>query len=141
MRRYKNWSGEHRLKMYTKFKYEKSKKLLPTWLKVDGSCEMCGETHKTMPHAEEYGPTYEDYLKNIHVLCVRCHSMLHLRFNFNEHWIEYLNYLEELKNGTAERKNPLAHMGILFNVCKKWKKTKIPYEPKINGNWWESLEI
>tara|TARA_S200002703_G_scaffold127057_1_gene113669 strand:+ start:4342 stop:4767 length:426 start_codon:yes stop_codon:yes gene_type:complete len=141
MKDYKNWTGSHRLKMYAKFKYQKSKNLLPEWLRIDGECEMCGETHKTMPHAEEYGPTFDDYLKNIHVLCVRCHSMLHLRFKYNQHWIDYLDYLTELQKGKTERKKPLGHMGVLFDKCKYWKKTKIPYKPKQRGKWWQKLQI
>lgn len=141
MKSYKNWSGEIRLKMYSKLKYMKKTNQLPDWLKLDGNCSMCLADHKTMPHAEEYGNTFDDYLKNIHVLCIRCHAMLHLRFKYTGQWVEYLDYIKKVRDNETERKPELSHMGILFDQCKFWKKILTIYTPNINGHWWEKLTI
>lgn len=141
MKAYKNWSGETRLKMYSKLKYMKKNNQLPEWVKLDGECSMCLADHKTMPHAEEYGETFDDYLKSIHVLCVRCHSMLHLRFRYIGHWVEHLEYVKQVKQGLIERKPAVAHMGIIFDQCNSWKQIPKQYLPNEKGEWWEKLTI
>jgi hypothetical protein len=141
MNSYKNWSGKIRSQMYAKFKKMAKNNELPEWLVIDGSCSMCKADHKTMPHAEEYGITFENYLKSIHVLCVRCHSMLHLRFSFPNKWKEYLEYIKLVREDKTPRLPVVAHMGILFDECKSWKKTTNNYKPNANGEWYEQLLI
>lgn len=141
MKPYKNWSGKTRMQMYARMKKDKKNNLLPSWLILDGECSMCKANHKTMPHAEEYGDTYEDYLKSIHVLCVRCHSMLHLRFSFSKQWVEYLDYIKQVRENKTERLPQVAHMGVLFDQCKTWSKQNVSYQPNQNGEWWEKLSI
>lgn len=41
-------------------------------------------------HAEEYGPTLEDYWESCVPLCHRCHAMLHARFQTPNRWNKYL---------------------------------------------------
>ena len=41
-------------------------------------------------HAEEYGPTHEDYWASCVPLCHRCHAMLHARFQTPNRWSKYL---------------------------------------------------
>lgn len=41
-------------------------------------------------HAEEYGPTLEDYWASCVPLCHRCHAMLHARFTTPNRWKRYL---------------------------------------------------
>ena len=41
-------------------------------------------------HAEEYGPTLEDYWVSCRPLCHRCHAMLHARFVTPNRWKRYL---------------------------------------------------
>ena len=41
-------------------------------------------------HAEDYGPTLEDYWASCKPLCHRCHAMLHARFRTPNRWKEYL---------------------------------------------------
>ena len=41
-------------------------------------------------HAEEYGPTLEDYWESCVPLCHRCHAMLHARFQTPNRWNQYL---------------------------------------------------
>tara|TARA_R110000796_G_scaffold252434_2_gene386765 strand:+ start:1681 stop:2127 length:447 start_codon:yes stop_codon:yes gene_type:complete len=141
MKPYKNWSGKIRLQMYSKFKTLKKNNLLPEWLVLDGNCSMCNSNHKTMPHAEEYGETFEDYLKSIHVLCVRCHSMLHLRFSFSNKWVQYLDYIKQVREDKTDRLPQVAHMGVLFEQCRSWNKTGTNYKPNDSGEWWEKLSI
>lgn len=42
-------------------------------------------------HAEEYGPTLEDYWASCAPLCHRCHAMLHARFKTPNRWKRYLS--------------------------------------------------
>jgi hypothetical protein len=141
MKNYKQWTGSHRLKMYRKLKAKEKKDDLPAWFKMKGSCSMCGCNYNTMPHAEEYGPTFDDYLKNIYILCARCHGMLHLRFRFVGQWVEYLQYIRDVKKGITKRLPPIKHIKVIFDQSKKWKPIKIKYVPNDNGEWWEKLSI
>ena len=55
-------------------------------------CLCCGFKFKgVVPyHAEEYGPTLEDYWAACVALCHRCHAMLHARFKTPNLWKKYL---------------------------------------------------
>ena len=141
MKNYKQWTGAHRLKMYRKLKTLEKKQELPSWFNMKGNCCMCGESYNTMPHAEEYGPTFDDYLKNIYILCARCHGMIHLRFRFVPQWVAYLQYVNDVRKGNVNRLPPLKHIKSIFDQSKKWKSMKIKYVPNDNGVWWERLSI
>jgi len=139
LNKYKTWDGKTRQRMYAKFLYQKKKGTLPEWRTVDGACDMCGDEHNTMPHAEEYGPTFEDYLKSIHILCGRCHAMLHLRYRFPKKWKEHLDYIKDLKNKKTERLPSIPNMNVLYQQSKKWDKEEYNYKEKNVGEWWEKL--
>jgi hypothetical protein len=139
MNKYKSWDGAIRLRMYGKLKRDEKAGKLPNWLKLTGECELCGESHNTMPHAEEYGPEYEDYLKSIHVLCPRCHGVLHLRYRYPNKWKEYKEYITSLKAGERARFDPLRNINQLYQISKKWVFKEVKDEPKDNGEWWEKL--
>lgn len=56
-------------------------------------CLCCRERFGMGPvpyHAEEYGPTHEDYWASCVPLCHRCHAMLHARFQTPNRWRKYL---------------------------------------------------
>lgn len=63
---------------------------LPLQLRRAYPCEICGQRRNTMLHAEQYGPTFDDYLAALHWLCGHCHAMLHLRFRFPNRWRQHL---------------------------------------------------
>jgi hypothetical protein len=92
-----------------------------------------------MPHAEEYGPTVEEYFKSLHVLCGRCHAMLHLRYRFPGHWAEHQEYVKDVKAGKKEKHLPIKNMNTIFQASRYWKQ--ISKTPIINndGEWWEQL--
>jgi hypothetical protein len=125
--------------MYAKFLYHKKKGTLPEWRTVDGACDMCGNEYNTMPHAEEYGPTFEDYLRSIHILCGRCHGMLHLRYRFPKKWKEYLDYIKSLNKGEVERLPNISNMNVLYQESKKWEQEDYDYQEKKRGKWWEKI--
>ncbi len=62
-------------------------------LPAASECLGCGESlpASCVPyHAEEYGPTLEDYWASCQPLCHRCHAMLHARFGTPNRWKRYL---------------------------------------------------
>ena len=136
---YKNWSGELRAEMYAIFLRLKKAKQLPDWVQYEGACSMCGETHNTMPHAEDYGPELEDYLRSLHVLCGRCHAMLHLRFRFKGHWALHLDYIRMLKSGEVDRLPPVKSMNSIYRQSQKWQPIPSDYKPNPDGEWYEQL--
>ena len=142
MNKYKDWDGKTRLRMYTKLKRDEKANKLPKWLKLTGPCEMCEETHNTMPHAEEYGPTYKDYQKSIHVLCPRCHGMLHLRYRYPNKWEEYKEHIRKLQLKEVKPLKPLNNMNQLYHISKSWINNKTfgrNLTPKPTNQWWEKL--
>lgn len=136
---YKQWSGEVRAAMYAKYTALKKAGDLPLWLVDTGPCSMCGETHGTMPHAEDYGPSFEDYLRALHVLCGLCHSMLHLRYGYKGQWSLHCRYVLALRRGEVERKKPIHHMGVIFGQAKGWPKLPDRVEVIQDGEWWQAL--
>lgn len=60
-------------------------------------CDACGEAFGDKPvpyHAEEYGPTLEDYWDSCVPLCHRCHAMVHARFSTPNLWRLFLTQLD-----------------------------------------------
>ena len=59
-------------------------------------CDGCGVAFGDKPvpyHAEEYGPTLEDYWDSCVPLCHRCHAMVHARFFTPNLWRLFLTQL------------------------------------------------
>lgn len=54
-------------------------------------CELCGSTNGMSYHAEEYGSTWEDYVKSCHALCCYCHASVHVRFRFPNRWNRFVH--------------------------------------------------
>ena len=62
------------------------------------ACDACGVSFGDQPisyHAEEYGPTLEDYWSSCVPLCHRCHAMVHARFATPNCWNLFLQQLAE----------------------------------------------
>jgi len=136
---YKQWSGELRAEMYAIYLRLKKEGKLPEWVNHEGPCSMCGEPHNTMPHAEDYGPELEDYLRSLHVLCGRCHAMLHLRFRYAGHWVHYLNYIRMVHSGEVDRLAPIKNMNVIYTKSRYWKQIDEQHTPNPNGTWYEQL--
>ena len=100
---------------------------------------MCGETYNTMPHAEDYGPTVDDYFKSLHVLCGLCHAMLHLRFRFPNYWAMHQEYVKNVRDNKVERYKPIKNMNVIFQASNYWEKTDKKPIINNNGEWWEKL--
>lgn len=65
-------------------------------LRAATSCDACGISFEGKPvpyHAEEYGPTLEDYWVSCVPICNRCHAMLHARFATPNLWRLFLHQL------------------------------------------------
>lgn len=59
-------------------------------------CDACGVAFGDKPvpyHAEEYGPTLEDYWDSCVPFCHRCHAMVHARFSTPNLWRLFLTQL------------------------------------------------
>ena len=139
MSNYKQWSTEVRDDMYNRLMQDKKAGTLPAWVKLKGDCDMCGERFNTMPHAEDYGPTYEDYLKSLHVLCGRCHAMLHLRYRHGGYWAKHIHYVKAVRAGLTDRLAPIKNMGVLFAQSNHWLALPNTHQPNHDGEWWEAL--
>ena len=126
MKDYKQWSGKTRIKMSTKYRGAVDKPKV-------SDCEMCGQHLTTMRHAEDYGPTKEDYFASMHSLCGRCHAMLHLRFRFPNRWNEYK---EDIRRNGVQLFIP--SMGSLFLRSSRWEDMDY-FEYKEGKTWWELL--
>jgi hypothetical protein len=125
---YKQWKHEVRDSRFREYKAARSTGAIDP----PGTCEMCGQPHGTMHHAEDYGPTVEDYFAALHALCGRCHAMLHLRFRFPGRWAEYK---EKCRLGVQP---PIRHMGEIFGASRGWKD--IPMVNYFEGQeWWERI--
>jgi hypothetical protein len=65
-------------------------------LRATTTCDACGVSFGDKPvpyHAEDYGPTLEDYWKSCVPLCHRCHAMVHARFVTPNLWRLFLRQL------------------------------------------------
>lgn len=65
-------------------------------LRPTTTCDACGGSFGDKPvpyHAEDYGPTLEDYWESCVPLCHRCHAMVHARFNTPNLWWLFLSQL------------------------------------------------
>lgn len=61
-------------------------------------CDACKVSFGDKPvpyHAEDYGPTLEDYWASCVPLCHRCHAMVHARFATPNLWFLFLTQLAE----------------------------------------------
>lgn len=130
---YKQWSGAYRARMQAQFNAALRGGNVPEPYRTPKPCEICGQTHNTMLHQEEYGPTLADYLKNSYWVCGRCHTMVHLRYRFPGRWAAYKEQ--------CRRQGPqptIPHMGVLFGEARSWYD--IPVVKYAEGDtWWEKL--
>lgn len=69
-------------------------------LAAASGCHACGISFGDQPvpyHAEDYGPTLEDYWASCVPLCHRCHAMVHARFVTPNYWNLFLQQLADEK--------------------------------------------
>jgi hypothetical protein len=124
---YKQWSGPTRERRLAEYKAARARREVP----APGPCEVCGQTYNTMHHAEDYGPTLEEYLASLHSLCGRCHAMLHLRFRFPGRWSEYKERCRRLGP-----QPPVKSMSQVYYSV----KADVPMVHYPEGEaWWERL--
>jgi hypothetical protein len=125
---YKQWPGKTREARFLEYKAARAAGKIP----APGGCEMCGQTHGTMHHAEDYGPTLEDYFAALHSLCGRCHAWLHLRFRFPGLWARYKE--------TCRRTGPQPPVPSMSAVYYAPGRKDVPVvEYPHGGQWWELL--
>lgn len=83
---YNGWSPEIRSVRGGRFYQLLRKKALPPAVK----CELCGSINGLTFHAEEYGSTWQDYLKSTHALCCYCHATFHVRERYPNRWTRFV---------------------------------------------------
>lgn len=132
-RSYNGWSGFTRTKRYEQFLFlRKHEYFIP-----QSECQMCGaETIKGHGyHAEEYGDTVEDYLRNCYWLCPACHGLLHVRARFPNRWNRYR---QNVKDGNLS--THITNMSQIYAAASRMKD--IDYHPKVKlGDWSDDLKI
>lgn len=79
-------------------------------------CAACGATGGGMTyHAEQYGPTWEEYVEGAKPLCNYCHGMMHMRFRFPNRFKRYLKRISEGYTFTV-----FSNLGEFFNIANKF---------------------
>lgn len=68
-------------------------------------------------HAEEYGPTREDYWASCRPLCNRCHAMVHARLSVPNRWKRYL--AQAADRAIDEREYPRSRSRSPYALTKK----------------------
>ncbi len=125
---YKQWSGPTREARFREYKNARAAGRIP----APGPCEICGQTRGTMHHAEDYGPTLEDYVSALHSLCGRCHAMLHVRFRFPGQWAAY----KQKCRTEGGPQPPVKSMSeIYYGVTRDIPPVRYPE----GSTWWELL--
>lgn len=110
---YNGWSGRCRSVRGTLF----YNMLRRGEIEQTGACVLCGISKPGLYlnfHAEEYGPTWEDYVANTHEVCCHCHGMLHVRYRFPRAWKIYINAIHE-----GLQRQIYYNMGAFFNLVKE----------------------
>lgn len=77
-------------------------------------------------HAEEYGPTLEDYWASCVALCNPCHAMLHARFTTPNLWRLYLS---QVKQGSVDSRlfpDPKHYVSLLSKLRSRNDVTPVP---------------
>jgi len=141
--RYGPWSGELRLARLREFKRALRDGTLPaeTLELLRQPCEMCGEAAGAHPHAEAYGPTFADHLAALHMLCCRCHAMLHLRFRFPGRWHTHVEYAQLVRRGVIRRHPPVRTMFAVYQESSAWRDLPAVPPAVAFQAWWEELAI
>lgn len=86
---YNGWSALIRHGRDKHYYWAQKKGVLPPAVECLGCKTRFGQSTVSY-HAEEYGPTHEDYWASCVPLCHRCHAMLHARFHTPNRWRMYL---------------------------------------------------
>lgn len=130
---YNGWSAKDRDRRYKQFCEMRERNLLP---KPD-SCQLCGvDNHgQTGFHAEEYGPTMIDYLRNLYWLCPVCHGFLHIRHQYPNRWYRYR---QKILLGHVRR--DISNMGQFFGLTRGLGDIS-PKEDVELGNWSDHIGI
>ncbi|NOQ30183.1 MAG: hypothetical protein GQ570_03575 [Helicobacteraceae bacterium] len=132
---YNGWSPEVRSVRGTEF----YNMLRRGEIEQKGKCGMCGVPAKFAPlqfHAEEYGPTWEDYFFHTYEVCCHCHGMIHVRYKHKDAWWIYLKAIAE--QGPQQI---FTNIGTFFTQVKRTGVTPIvgthgnkPPAPFVSGN-------
>lgn len=103
--------------------------------KPGDECAICGQEHGPVSlsyHAEDYGPTWQEYVKGCRQLCPRCHGMIHSRFRFPNLWQRYKHKVRTPNYGDCAQ---FANLGAFFGYAKYVRDIEY-YEPHPTGIDW-----
>jgi hypothetical protein len=131
---YNGWSGRDRERADRRLKAALKHGLYPE-LQKPTACEICGYGSGIMLHAEEYGPTMNDYIASLRPVCAKCHGMIHVRFRFPGIWSVFKARIK-----TGEKPKPVAHIAAVFGACRGWTDCPV-VESAPNGTWWDGLPL
>lgn len=129
---YNGWAGDVRDLRSVWFFRISDKHLIPRAQSM--ACEMCGANYYTSYHAEEYGPSFFDYILGTHALCCRCHGMLHLRFSSPNRYNRYLNHIFNVEPAPE-----IKSLGQVFQMARGMKDIDHFPRPDID-HWSAKLE-
>jgi len=131
---YNGWTGPQRAARLAELRRAERDGTLAEPYLTPPACEICTQTDGTMWHAEQYGPTWEDYLTHLHAVCRYCHAMLHLRFRFPYRWHMHLVKVAE------EPSPPVAHMWSVFKASHSWVDLG-PVAPPSGDAWFNKVSM
>lgn len=106
-------------------------------------CDLCGSQGPGLTyHAEEYGSTWEDYVKSTHAVCPYCHGMIHMRFQFPNRWLRFRSRLNPF--GPADLPLKFKDLGHFFNEASKLNDIPADQVPEQNNcgiDWVDALPL
>ena len=101
------------------------------------SCELCGSTSGLTYHAEEYGSTWEDYLRSCHALCCYCHATMHVRWRYPNRWGRFVTRVLE-KSVPAF---PYKTMSEVYGAYRTQKDLSDPFPVPESDHWLSKMPV
>jgi len=131
--KYNGWPAKVRKFRGSKFYRNMHQGKIPKPVK----CAACGATGGGMTyHAEQYGPTWEEYVEGAKPLCNYCHGMMHVRFRYPNRFKRYLHRIAE-----GHTFYVFNNLGVFFKTIASHKD--IPYEEYIPSGveWLDGINL
>jgi hypothetical protein len=131
--KYNGWPAKVRKFRGNKFYSQMHQGKIPKPVK----CAACGAEGGGMTyHAEEYGPTWEEYVAGTKPLCNYCHGMMHVRFKYPNRFKRYLRRVSEGHTFFV-----FGHLGAFFKAMAVY--SDIPEEDYVPSGveWLDAISL
>lgn len=126
---YNGWSGKCREKRSTQQYAAQSIGKLFT----SATCELCAHTEGITYHSEEYGPTWEDFVANLHALCPYCHGIIHARFRMP---YRFFRFRERLSRGAFDEIYKFKSLSSFFGTIRNLSDISRTTKMHLSGVGW-----